>query len=59
MVSFVFCILSTCGNLSQENSVVFCGYSASDFSEEEFRQRLPSKVLVLPASSAPIFTGPI
>lgn len=60
--SFVFCILSTSENLAQENSGYFCGYFAFDFSEEElnekFNKSLPSKLLLLTASSAPIFTEP-
>lgn len=59
--SFVFCVLSTSENLAQENSAYFCGYFTFDFSEEEFNEKfnesLPSKVLLLTASSAPIFTG--
>lgn len=58
----MFCVLSTSENLAQENSGYFCGYFAFDFSEEEFNEKfkksLPSKVLLLTASGAPLFTGP-
>lgn len=58
MLSLVFYVLSKCENHS-ENSGVFSGYFTFDFSEEELRQCLPSKVLGLRVRSAPTFTGPI